>query len=231
MIEEPPVLTIRRPDRRPTAAQIAAFRNTPTSYVVDAMYGSGVLLGVRPLGEGRDLHCVAAGPALTVDCGPGDILALLAALTFIQPGDIVVSAFGAHQGVAAAGDRAMGMMRNSGAAGFVTDGPLRDYDGVVRVGMPAWCAGLNPGSPVASGPGRIGQPIQIGGREVETGDMIIADRDGVVVVPHERLDSVIRQLETVRQLESALDEEVENGRKAPDAVTELLASDKVGYVD
>ncbi|QIE57043.1 RraA family protein [Pikeienuella piscinae] len=231
MIEEPPVLTIRRPDRRPSATQIAAFQNTPTSFVVDAMHGSGVLLGIRPLGEGRDLHCVAAGPALTVDCGPGDILALLAALPFIKAGDIVVSAFGAHQGVAAAGDRVTGMMRNSGAAGFVTDGPMRDYAGLVRVGLPAWCAGLNPGSPVSTGPGRIGLPIQIGGREVETGDMIVADRDGVVIVPFEKLDNVIRQLETVRQLESDLDAEIEKGLKSPDAMTELLSGDGVRYVD
>lgn len=231
MIEAPPVLTVRRPDRRPTTTQIAAFQNTPTSFVVDAMYGSGVLLGLRPLGESRDLHCAAAGPALTVDCAPGDILALLASLAFIRPGDVVVSAFGAHQGVAAAGDRVTGMMRNSGAVGFVTDGPMRDYTGLVRVGLPAWCAGLNPGSPVSTGPGRIGLPIQIGGREVETGDMIVADRDGVVVVPFEELDGVIRQLETVRQLETDLDAEIEKGLKLPDAMAELLAGDNTRYVD
>ncbi len=235
MIEEPPVLTIRDPrrhhDRRPTAAQIAAFQNVPTGYVADAMFGTGALSGIAPLGEGRDLECVAAGPALTVDTGAGDILALVASLKFIQPGDIVVNAHGGHQGSAAAGDRICGMMRNNGAAGFVTDGPMRDYAGLVAAGLPAWCSGLNPNSPVSTGPGRVGLPIQIGGREVETGDMIVADRDGVVVVPFEDIERVLAQLATVTKLETDLDAEVANGLKIPGAMEALLASDKVCYVD
>lgn len=231
MIEEPPLLTVKRPARRPSAAQIAAFQGAPASFVADAMFGTGALVGITPLGGGRDLSCVAAGPALTVDCGPGDILALIAALAFVQPGDVVVSAFGGHQGVAAAGDRAMGMLKNNGATGFVTDGPMRDYAGLVAAGLPAWCAGLNPASPVSTGPGRIGLPIQIGGREVETGDMIVADRDGVVVVPYERIDEVIAQLEVVKKLESDLDAEVTAGLRQPGAVAELLQSEKVRYID
>lgn len=231
MIETPPALTVKTPSRRPSAAQIAAFQNVPSCFVADAMYGAGAIVGVRPLGEGRDLRCVAAGPALTVDCGPGDILALLCALKFIQESDIVVSAFGGHDKVAAAGDRVTGMMRNNGAAGFVTDGPMRDYDGLVAAGLPAWCAGLNPGSPNGTGPGRIGLPIQIGGREVETGDMIVADRDGVVVVPFEEIDRVLAHLATVRKLEAALDAEVEAGLKLPPDIAAFLASDAVKYVD
>ena len=171
MIEEPPLLTIKRPGRRPTAAQIAAFQDVPTSFVVDAMFGAGSLSPtIRPLGEGRDLACRAAGPALTADCGPADILALLAALDSIQDGDVVVSAFHGHQGCAAAGDRVTGMMKNCGAIGFVTDGPMRDYSGIVEVGLPSWCTGLNPGSPHTNGPGSVGFPVQIGGQQVETGE-------------------------------------------------------------
>jgi regulator of RNase E activity RraA len=232
MIEEPPILTVKSPARRPNAAQIAAFQGVPTGFVVDALYGAGALSSdIQPIGAGRDLRCVAAGPALTADCGPADILATLASLKFIQPGDILVSAFAAHQGCAAAGDRLVGMMKNNGAAGFVTDGPMRDYDGVVAIGLPTWCTGLTPASPFAMGPGTVGQPIQIGGREVETGDMIVADRDGVVVVPYEKIDEVIVMLAQVKELETALDAEVAGGLKIPTAISELLASDQVGYID
>lgn len=230
MIEEPPLLTVKRPHRRPTDAHIEAFQGVPSSYVADAMFGTGALVGLAPLGEGRDLNCVAAGPALTVECGPGDILGLIAALAFIQPGDVVVSAFGGYQGVAAAGDRAVGMMQNNGAIGFVTDGPMRDYAGLVAAGLPSWCTGLNPASPTSNGPGRIGLPIQIAGRQVETGDMVVADRDGVVVVPFEMISAVLKQLETVTELETELDAKVEKGLKLPDAMAELLASDKIHFV-
>lgn len=232
MIEEPPILTIKRATRRPGAAQIAAFQGVPTGFVVDALYGAGALSSdIQPIGAGRDLHCVAAGPALTADCGPADILATLASLKFIQPGDIVVAAFAGHQGCAAAGDRLTGMMKNNGAVGFVTDGPMRDYDGVVGVGLPVWCTGLTPASPFAKGPGAVGQAIQIGGREVETGDMIVADRDGVVVVPYEKIDDVIVMLAQVKELETALDAEVAEGLEMPTAISELLASDQVKYLD
>ncbi|MEM7545808.1 MAG: RraA family protein [Pseudomonadota bacterium] len=231
MIEEPPLLTVKRPKRRPTDAQIAAFQGVPTGFVADAMYGTGGLLGITPIGDGRDLSCVAAGPALTVDTGPSDILALVAGLAFITPGDIVVNAHGGHLRSAAAGDRVCGMMRNNGAAGFVTDGPMRDYAGVVAAGLPAWCAGLSPNSPVSNGPGRIGLPVQIGGAEVETGDMIVGDRDGVVVVPFEDIDRVIAQLAVVAQLETDLDAEVEAGLKVPGKIEELLASDAVRYIE
>lgn len=232
MIEEPPIVTIKRDIRRPSAAQIAAFQGVPTGFVVDAMFGDGALSSrIQPLGAGRDLHCVAAGPALPVDCGPADILATLAALNSVAPGDMLVAAFAGHQGCAAAGDRVTGMLRNCGAVGFVTDGPVRDYAGIVGVGLPVWCSGLTPASPFSKGPGRVGFAIQIGGQEVECGDMIIGDRDGVVVVPFERLDEVIANLDRVRALEDALDAEVAAGLKIPPAIVEMLDSDAVAYVD
>lgn len=231
MIEDPPLLTIRRATRRPTDAQIDAFRGVPTSFVVDAMYGAGAFpanIGLPDLGNGATSH--AAGPALTVETGPGDILALLAALSEIQPGDIVVSAFGGHRACAAAGDRVSAMMRNCGAAGFVTDGPVRDLAGIAATGLPVWCDGLTPGSPFGTGPGRIGYPVQIAGCHVEPGDMIVADRDGVVCVPFDRLDEVIAMLARVAEMEHSLDAELQGGLKVPQDIVDLLASDRVKYV-
>lgn len=232
MIEEPPLLTIQRPKRRPTDQQIKAFQGVATGFVVDALYGGGVLsMDIKPIGDGRDIHCVAAGPALTVDNNPADVLATLASLNFTSKGDVVVAAFGGYQGCAAVGDRVMGMMKNNGVAGFITDGPMRDYSGLVDVGMPAWCTGLNPGSPFAKGPGSVGLPIQIGGRQVETGDMVIADRDGVVIVPFAKIDEVIVALETVKKLEVELDAKVAAGQRTTEAIDELLKSDQVRFVD
>lgn len=232
MIEAPPNLTIKNNMCRPTDDQIAAFQGVPTGFVVDALYGGGALWReIQPIGGGRDLTCVAAGPALTADCGAGDVLASFASLKFIKAGDVVVSAFAAFQGCAAGGDRLVGMMKNSGAVGFVTDGPLRDYQGIIPVGLPVWCTGLTPASPHMSGPGSVGFPIQIGGQEVETGDMIIADQDGVVVVPFERLDEVIQNLERISALEKTLDAKVADGLKVPSWVEEYLASDKTARKD
>lgn len=230
MIEEPPRLTIKRPDRRPSDAQIEAFRDAPTSFVTDAMDGKSALdIAIKPLApEALAGHVV--GPALTADNGPGDIMATLAALNFVQPGDVVVSAFGGYQGCAAAGDRVSAMMKNCGAAGFVTDGPMRDRAGIVEVGLPCWCTGLSPNTPFGSGPGGVGVPIQIGGHRVETGDMIVADRDGVVVVPFDQIDTVIARLAQVRALEEALDADLSGDVRLPDGVKSLIEGDDVRFV-
>lgn len=229
MIEEPKALTIRRPKRRPSADQIAAFQGVPTSFVVDAMFGGGALdTNISQL-PGQTAH--VAGPALTVDNRPSDILALLGALALVQPGDVVMNGAAGFQGCAAAGDRVCGMLKNNGAAGFVTDGPMRDLEGLLDVGLPAWCTGLTPDSPFSTGPGKIGLPVQIGGRHVETGDMIVADENGVVVVPFDRIAEVVSRLEAVKTSEAELDGEVAAGRKIPDPIAEMLDGPNVDWIE
>ena len=116
--------------------------------VTDALDGNGTLsIDIKPVGDGRDINCVAVGAAVTAGNNAADIMGTLAALNFIQGNDILVASVSAHQGCAAAGDRVMGMLKNCGASGFVTDGPMRDYNGLIEVGLPAWYAGLTPASP------------------------------------------------------------------------------------
>lgn len=219
MIEEPPKLTINTKRNRPTADQIAAFQDVPTGFICDAMSGYGALDPViKPL---PGLPTAMAGPALTCHSGPEDILSLLAALSELTPGDVIVNATGAWRGCAAIGDRVSGMAKNAGAAGTVTDGMARDLPGIVEVGLPLFAAGLNPNSPFTKGPGSVGLPVDIGGRHIESGDMIIADQDGVVHVPFVRIDQVIESLKAIKQLESELDAEVSKGLKVPEAIVEL----------
>ena len=154
-------------------------------------------------------------------------MASLGAIHLTSPGDILVAAADGYQGCAAAGDRVCEMAQNAGAIALVTDGPVRDFDGIMSVGLPVWCTGLTPETPSGTGPGKVGLPVQIAGQRVETGDMIVADRDGVVVVPFDRIDAVIERLETVRTLEAELDGRVADGFKEP--LAELLASDRVKW--
>ncbi|MCY4337135.1 MAG: RraA family protein [Litoreibacter sp.] len=231
MIEEPPRLKVNAKRNRPSEAQIAAFQGVPTGFVVDAMFGAGAMAAdISPIGFGRDIECVAAGPALTADNRASDIMGTLAALNFIQDGDVLVAAFEAHQGCAAAGDRVAAMIKNCGGAGFVTDGPMRDYTGIVEVGLPCWCTGLVPSSPFTTGPASVGLPVQIGGQQVASGDMIVADRDGVVVVPFDQIDAVIARLDTVREAELSLDKQLADGLKYPEGVAQLIEGDDVKFV-
>lgn len=227
MIEEPPILTICCEFKRPTKAQIDAFRDVPTGFVCDAMNGQGAMNStIQPIGGGRDLDCRTVGPALVADNGPAEILATMAALHVLEPGDVVVSAVHGHKNCSAAGDQFCGMLRNKGAAGFVTDGEVRDYDGIVAVGMPVWCTGLSPNSPYSNGPARVGFGADVGGKRIESGDLIVADHNGVVVVPFSEIDAVAQRLTRVRQLEEELEAKVAKGFCEMTAIADLIDSNK-----
>ena len=128
MIEEPLPLVFAASQERPPSDVVERFRGAPTSFIVDAMNGTGALdWRIKPL-VGRSL----VGVALTCDCGPIDNLAFLAALAECRPGDVLVVATGGYVGAAVTGDLLLGVARNRGAAGFVTDGLVRDLDDLGR---------------------------------------------------------------------------------------------------
>jgi 4-hydroxy-4-methyl-2-oxoglutarate aldolase len=132
MIEEPPPIAFAASIERPPTELVQRFRGAPTSFIVDAMNGTGALdWRIKPL-VGRSL----LGVALTCDCGPVDNLAFMAALAECRPGDVLVVATGGYVGAAVTGDLLIGVARNRGAAGFVTDGLVRDLDDLETVGLP-----------------------------------------------------------------------------------------------
>ncbi len=232
MYEDPPLLTIKRPSQRPTDAQVAAFQTIPTAVASDAMDGRGALSGsIRRL-EGSDGQpTIVAGPALSVWTGAADLLALHACKEVLSKGDIVITAFDNHKGCAVFGDSLAGMVKNAGAAGIVTDGPVRDVDGLIALGLPVWCTGSIPSTPYENGPGTVGLPVQIGGQQVETGDIIVADRDGVVVVPFVQIEAVIARSTSILKLESDGENAVKNGLVMPDSYQKLLTSNRVHWID
>ena len=153
--------------------------------------------------------------ALTCDCGPNDNLALIAALRESEPGDVLVVATGAFTGAAVTGDVLLGIARNRGVAGFVTDGLVRDLVDLTALGLPVFAMGLTPNSPGRRGPGTVGLPIVCGGRTVATGDIVIGDGDGVVIVPKARIVETLKGLERVKAAEAAMNARVRAGLTDP----------------
>ena len=123
MIEEPPPIVFAHSIERPSADIVERFR-APTSFIVDAMNGAGALDWRIKRLVGKSL----VGVALTCDCGPLDNLAFMAALAECKPGDVLMVATNGYVGAAVTGDLLMYVARNRGAAGFVTDGLVRDLD-------------------------------------------------------------------------------------------------------
>ena len=225
MIEDPPLLKVRSEFARPSPGEVEAFAGLQTGYAVDAMQGRGALdYRIKPLSP---LSAPLAGVAVTCHCGPADNLALFGALAAARPGDILVAATDGFTVTSIAGDLLMGMARNLGLRGLVTDGLVRDVSGILGVGLPVFCAGVSPNSPARNGPGTVGLPVVMGGVRIESGDILLADNDGVVVIPRVEAAGVIIALEAVRAAEAALEAKVKAGLGVPDFIQSILASGRV----
>jgi 4-hydroxy-4-methyl-2-oxoglutarate aldolase len=229
VIADSPVLTIRQDFARPARSLIARFGGVAAVHIVDAMDGRGALeYRIKPLDPNAASF---AGPALTCHAGADDNLAILGAFAIAQPGDVVIAACEGFTGTAVVGDLFAGMARNCQVAAIVTDGLARDTTGIIATGLPVFVAGVTPNSSSKSGPGTVGLPIVIGNVLISPGDVVVGDRDGVVVVPQADVEAVLARLESVHTAESSFETAVMAGLRIPDFVQELLSSDQVHYVD
>ncbi len=227
MIGDPSRLVIRARFPRLSEAQLAPFRNRTTSFLVDAMNGRGALdHAIKPL----DPASRFVGTALTARAGARDNLAAMAALDLIEPGDVVVIATQAFTGTATLGDHMATIAQIKGAVALVTDGMVRDASEIVELGMPCFCQGVTPNSAFPSGPGEVGLPLALGEVMVDAGDLVMGDRDGVVIVPRAQIDAVAARLEEVAAAETALQGRIQRGelRSLLDRMPELR--DQISYV-
>lgn len=229
MIDDPPLIQLRRRVPRPTAAQLDALRGTPTGFIVDALHGRAALAAeVKPVVAEQAGFC---GVALPCHAGPADNLAVFAALSLVQPSDVIVAATDGYRETAIVGDLVLGMARNLGAVAFVTDGCVRDIGGIREVGLPCFATGVTPNSPVKNGPGTVNLPIVLAGASVAPGDVVIGDPDGVVVIPFAMIHAVIARLEKVRAAEAAMVARVAAGLGVPEWVQKLHAEGRIDDLD
>jgi 4-hydroxy-4-methyl-2-oxoglutarate aldolase len=228
MAANPPVLTVRRNFPRPPEALVARFRDAPTGWVVDANGRRGALdHRIRPITRAVRF----AGVALTVHSRARDNLAPYAAIEFARPGDVMIVAADAYEEASVLGDILVGMAKNKGVTALVTDGMVRDVEGLNAVGLPIFARGLSPNSPYKDGPGEIGLPVALGGVTVNPGDLVVGDQDGIVVVAREALAAVADALAEVKAKEAAMDELVRKGTTTPPWLAQAFADKGVRYLD
>jgi len=229
MLKDPPLLTVRRMWQRPDAFTLGRFKGVQTGQAVDALQGRGALdASIKPL----DLaNATFLGTALPCETGPNDNLAIIAAIAIAQPGDVILAASEGFKQSAVVGDNVAMIAKSKGVAAIVIDGMARDLAGIVPVGLPVFARGITPNSCVRSSPGRVGLPIVIGGVAVEAGDVVIGDADGVVILPRKHLHTIIPLVEEVIAAEGATQSKIRNGFTNIGGIEDLLASDRVRYVD
>jgi regulator of RNase E activity RraA len=172
------------------------------------------------------------GPACTVKVYPGDNLMVHKCLDILQPGDVVVVDTSASTMTAVLGDLISTKARHRGAAGFLVDGLIRDLPGIRALGdFPVFAQGVTPIGPLHRGPGEINYPIAAGGIVVHPGDLIVGDANGVVVVPRDIADDLLRRLTERAQAESSYTSAVARGEFNNAWVDNLLRENGVAGIE
>ncbi|MFF7313757.1 RraA family protein [Streptomyces sp. NPDC008137] len=169
-------------------ADTDAFTDIPTTTLADLLGRGQVMdIGVRPLWGPVPR---VAGQAFTVRCPPGDNLMLHAAIHRAEPGSVVVVESG-DLDYALAGGNVCAVAQRRGVAAFVLDGLIRDLAEVREARFPVFARGVIPipGTKAAARPLR--ERVTCGGVAVDPGDMVVADEEGVVVVPGARRAEVL----------------------------------------
>ncbi|MEU4878258.1 RraA family protein [Streptomyces sp. NPDC021608] len=175
-------------DAPETTDLTAAFAGIPVTTLADVVGREQVMdIGVRPLWSPVPR---VAGAAFTVRCPPGDNLMLHAAIHRAQPGAVIVVESG-DLDYALAGGNVCAVAQRRGVAAFVTDGVIRDLAEVRDLGFPVFARGVIPipGSKKAVEP--LNAPVRVAGVAVHAGDVVVADEEGVVVVPVGRAEEAL----------------------------------------
>ncbi|MDX3799320.1 RraA family protein [Streptomyces sp. AK04-3B] len=171
-----------------TTEAAAAFAEIPTTTLADVLGRDQVMgVGIRPLWSPVPR---VAGPAFTVRCPPGDNLMLHAAIHRAHQGAVIVVESG-DLDYALAGGNVCAVAQRRGVAAFVADGLIRDLTEVREMGFPVFARGVIPfpGSKKAVEP--LNAPVRCGGVAVRPGDLVVADEEGVVIVPSARTQDTL----------------------------------------
>jgi 4-hydroxy-4-methyl-2-oxoglutarate aldolase len=132
-----------------------------------------------------------AGRARPVMCGQNDNLMVHAALTLMEPGDVLVLTMPEPGPVTLIGELIATQAVRIGVAAILVDAAVRDVDELTDIGLPIWARWVRATGPTKVRPGTIDQPIRVGGVTVKFGDAVVLDADGAVVVPENDVDEVL----------------------------------------
>lgn len=175
----------------PDQALIEEFKNIPASNVGDCMERNCAMNPRIKLVSSPKAQ-IMAGPAFTVKCRAGDNLALHAALNYCNEGDVIVVSNEEDDTRALIGEIMMAYLYHAKkVAGIIIDGPIRDIDEISTWDFSVYCTGTTPGGPYKEGPGEVNVPVACGGISVNPGDLILADPDGIVVIPRKDAAGVL----------------------------------------
>ena len=216
----------------PDLKVMEAFRSLPAANVADTRGRSCALSSeIRLISTPKD--SIMVGAAFTVKARPGDNLMLHKALDLAGENDVIV--------VSNEGDRSQSLMgeimaihaqHNRKIRGIVLDGPIRDIEDISKMDqMFLYATGSTPGGPYKEGPGEINVPISIGNIAVLPGDIVLGDRDGVIIIPRLDAEQILADAQKYAAADAGKVEAAKNGTAKRGWVDETLAKKNVEIID
>lgn len=215
---------------RAAAAHIARLGAAGSATVHEAIGRRGFVgAGFRPIQQGARL----AGSAVTVSCHPGDNLMIHAAVEVCGEGDVLVVTNTAPSTHGMFGELIATSLMARGTRALIMDAGVRDTGELRELGFCVWSQHVSCQGTVKASPGSVNVPVVLGGIAVQPGDVVVADDDGVVVVPRQEVEWAVTQVEAREAKEAATRKRLAAGELGVDIynLRPLLEQLGVEYVD